>query len=157
MDAEALVEFQEIQISIKFGTDVYECKDTQGGVHQLWTEDRSEVRHIAMVKRKADKSLDEWVKEGEAISAATQTYAKTPIEQCATAERVQPQVTTEPLAVAPADVAATEDEVADWFWALLEQSGYERWYLDDLLYRWVYRDHRSPGFGEGSRTSPGQL
>ena len=56
----------------------------------MWTEDRSEVRHIAMVKRKADKSLDEWVKEGEAISAATQTYAKTPIEQCATAERVQP-------------------------------------------------------------------
>ena len=70
-----------------------------------------------MVKRKADKSLDEWLKEGEVVSAATQTDTKTSREQSATpsaptAERVQPKVTTEPLAVAPADVAATEDDAA---------------------------------------------
>ena len=85
-----------------------------------------------MVRRKADKSLDECLKEGEAVSVANQPGTETSVEPCATpssptAKRVQPEVATEPSAVARAEVATTEDEAASWFWALLEQSGYERW------------------------------
>ena len=85
-----------------------------------------------MVKRKATKSLDEWLSEGELASAAKQPGLAVATEPCTTfppptAEIAQPQAASEPLAVVTADVVITEDEAASWFWALLEQSGYEHW------------------------------
>ena len=85
-----------------------------------------------MVKRKAANSLDEWLSEGDLASAAKQPNTEITTEPCTTpppptAEIVQPQVASEPSLVVTAKVDITEDEAANWFWSLLEQSGYERW------------------------------
>ena len=85
-----------------------------------------------MVKRKASESIDEWLKEGESASVARQQTTEiatepNPALPSPTVESVPPQVTEEAVAVAPADVEVTDDEAANWFWSLLEQSGYKRW------------------------------
>ena len=85
-----------------------------------------------MVKRKANKSLDEWLSEGELVSAVKQLDSKITIESCTVspspvAEIAQPQVASEPLAVATTEVDITENEAASWFWSLLRQTGYECW------------------------------
>ena len=85
-----------------------------------------------MVKRKATKSLDEWLSEGKFASAAKQPGSEIAIEPCTTfpsptAEIAQPQVASEPPAVGIAEGDITENEAASWFWSLLEQAGYECW------------------------------
>ncbi len=71
-----------------------------------------------MVKRKVVTSLEVWLKEGEAVSAATQPRTEPTTEPDSTqtlptAEEVHPVVVTEPLAVAPSEVAPTEDDAAN--------------------------------------------
>ena len=85
-----------------------------------------------MVERKAAKSLDEWLSEGEFGSAAKQPgteIAPKPFTTFPppTAEIAQPQVASEPPAVVTVEVDTTEADAASWFWSLLEQSGYEHW------------------------------
>ena len=85
-----------------------------------------------MVKRKVVTSLDEWLKEGEVVSAANQPRTEPTTEPDSTktlptADEVHPVVVTKPSAVAPFEVAPTEDDAANWFWELLENSGYECW------------------------------
>ena len=71
-----------------------------------------------MVKRKTITSLDEWLKEGKAVSAANQPRTEPTTEPDSTqtlptAEEVHPVVVTEPLAVAPSEVAPTKDDAAN--------------------------------------------
>lgn len=83
-----------------------------------------------MVKQKAEINLDEWLEMG-VLSAETNRVNVA----AATAEKVStsmPTVVGVPLKEkanllpnTPADVA--ESESSEWFWVLLEQSGYERW------------------------------
>ena len=85
-----------------------------------------------MVKRRADKSLEEWLGESVVVSEHNQADVVTPKEKRAMppspiAEVVQSGVTTYSVVVTSVDVAATEDEASRWFWELLEQYGYERW------------------------------
>ena len=73
--------------------------------------------HIAIVKRKATKSLDEWLSEGEFASAAKQPGTEIATEPCTTsppptAEIAQPQAASEPPAVVTVEVDITEDEAA---------------------------------------------
>ena len=85
-----------------------------------------------MVKRKATENLDEWLKKGQLASAAmrldTEFFAEVdnPIPS-STAESVPPQTSKETPTVAPAEVEVSIDEAANWFWNILEQSGYELW------------------------------
>ena len=94
-----------------------------------------------MVKRKAEVSVDEWLRGGTPIPVDNSTVA--------VAVEVKPLAsiypTVEVASINPATEAATvtapaepviapvtegavsiEDE-AHWFWALLEASGYEQW------------------------------
>ena len=85
-----------------------------------------------MVKRKATKSLDEWLKEGESASAAKRPDTEIATElgntfPLPTADSVPPQMAKETSAVVPAEMEVANDEAASWFWNLLEQSGYELW------------------------------
>ena len=85
-----------------------------------------------MVKRKVDKSLEEWLRESGAIPAHNQVGTLAPKEEqnlplSPTVEAAQSEVTAEAVVATLADVAAIEAEVSKWFWDLLEQSGYERW------------------------------
>ena len=80
-----------------------------------------------MVKRKATESVDEWLKEGEAVAAAKPTTPQKAPEtvDLPTVEIGQTSVAENEVAESPADVAVTSEEAADWFWNLLEQAGYE--------------------------------
>ena len=85
-----------------------------------------------MGKRKATESLDEWLHEGELAAAARRVNVEVAPEGdnttvTPTAESVQPQVAKETPTAGPADAGVTDDEASNWFWAILEQSGYERW------------------------------
>ena len=85
---------------------------------------------LGMVKRKAETNLDEWLERGALYAEANRVRVA-----AATVKEVSepsPTAVTGPLSreatllpTVPADVAERED--AEWFWALLEQSGYERW------------------------------
>ena len=85
-----------------------------------------------MVKRKASENIEEWLREGETISAArTPTSYIAPGPQLATvsptAEVSPVQVVEESPAVAPADMEVNANEAANWFWELLAQDGFEIW------------------------------
>ena len=85
-----------------------------------------------MVKRKATESLDEWLHEGELAAAARRLNIEVAPEVgnttvTPTAESVQPQVAKETPTAGPAEAEVTNDEASNWFWAILEQSGYELW------------------------------
>ena len=109
-----------------------------------------------MPKRKANQSIDEWLREGEAAIDASRTSAEAAregetIQAVPTAESVHTGGTLEPRAEAvatvatiddvtlakddvaledvdlPKDVVAIEDAATSWSWDLLAQSGYERW------------------------------
>ena len=85
-----------------------------------------------MVKRKASESIDEWLREGETVSAARTPTSYTAQEPKLvffppTAEVNPVQVVEESAAVAPADVEVIADEETNWFWGLLEQAGIEIW------------------------------
>ena len=107
-----------------------------------------------MVKRKASVSIDEWLGEGvfpprTSITATVEaeggsvtpnlpTAEEGPVTThlpvaevipgpVPTAEVIRSSVSTEPVAT-PGANGATQGEGEDhWFWALLEQAGYERW------------------------------
>ena len=97
-----------------------------------------------MVKRKADISLDEWLAQSVGATGSIPNHtAAAPTEQ--TVNQVptvveispgagtthvaitEPVVESAPVAEDRCDVAGRESEAAEWFWLLLEQSGYERW------------------------------
>ena len=85
-----------------------------------------------MVKRKATTSLDEWLRESELASAARRTYTDVTTETdnltpTPTAAGIPPRMTTETPTVETAEVEVACDEATNWFWKILEQSGYELW------------------------------
>ena len=85
-----------------------------------------------MVKRKADISLDEWLERRATTPETNHTTAVAATEGPVSAngppaEEVPQTVTAEPVATAGVDPIDQEDGVVEWFWALLELSGYERW------------------------------
>lgn len=85
-----------------------------------------------MVKRKTTDNLDEWLHEGELAAAAMRVSVELGPEEenttvIPTAEGVQPQVAKEAPTVGPVDTGVTDDGASNWFWATLEQSGYEIW------------------------------
>lgn len=85
-----------------------------------------------MVKRKAEKSLEEWLGESGSIPARNQVEQATTKEEhvlppAPTIEVIPPGGTVELVAAAPAGVVATEEDASKWLWDFLEQSGYERW------------------------------
>ena len=97
-----------------------------------------------MVKRKANVSIDEWLEGGVSIPGTSPTTTITAEEEptpsnipapanipvlpnTPATEVVTESVPVEPVAIPVANVAIPGEEEANWFWALLEQSGYERW------------------------------
>ena len=85
-----------------------------------------------MVKRKAAVSLDDWLVERRVISEDLQLDAGNASGPCTdpappAAEVVLMQEDSEFTTASPTEVAATEEEAADWFWALLEKTGFELW------------------------------
>ena len=85
-----------------------------------------------MVKRKASENIEEWLREGDTISATetpTSHIAPGPqLETVSPTAEVSPvQVVEERPAVAPADVEVNATEAANWFWELLAQVGFEIW------------------------------
>ena len=84
----------------------------------------------AMVKRKADVSLDEWL-----MSRVNAPEPQLVVEVAAKEgiPAVEDSTTTEVQSAATvviednADVAASEHDTSDWFWSLLEHLGYELW------------------------------
>ena len=97
-----------------------------------------------MVKRKASVSIDEWLGEG-VFPPRTSTTATVEVEggsvtpnlptakeghvttHITVAEVIPGLVSTEHVATPGANVAAQGEGEDHWFWALLEQTGYERW------------------------------
>lgn len=109
-----------------------------------------------MPKRKAEQSVDEWLREGAVTTGANWALAEPSNHKEAshagpTAEVSQKTVVNEPrteeghIVASPVhvtglpaevatgvvnptgDVAITQEDVVDWFWSLLAQSGYECW------------------------------
>ena len=91
-----------------------------------------------MVKRKANVSIDEWLEGGVSIPGTSPTTTVTAEEEptpsniptlpnTPATEVVTESVPVEPVAIPVVNVAIPGEEEANWFWALLEQSGYERW------------------------------
>ena len=86
----------------------------------------------AMVKRKADVSLDEWLMsrvnapEPQLVVEVAAKEGIAAVEDSTTIE-VQSAATVEPVTEDNVDVAASEHDTSDWFWSLLEHLGYELW------------------------------
>ena len=100
-----------------------------------------------MVKRKANVSIDDWLEEGVSLPrtspvatitveegpapAGPPIHAPIPAPSSPPAAPHTPanEVTagSVPVATMGDDVAVNQEEVAEWFWNLLAQSGYERW------------------------------
>ena len=84
-----------------------------------------------MVKRKAATSLDEWLTSGVEIAKPTPTSEVVnegaEVTVAAPTAKVRTEVKEGPASEANADVAVNDQEVADWFWSLLETLGYELW------------------------------
>lgn len=85
-----------------------------------------------MVKRKADIGLDEWLRLEPALArvedARTNTVGSEAIADPTPAREVSP--TREEADVAASltvEVTGNQDDPAEWFRLLLEQSGHERW------------------------------
>ena len=85
-----------------------------------------------MVKRKAAVSLDEWLVERRVISEDMQPEAGNALLPCTdpvppAAEAVLVQEDSELTPASSTEVAVTEEEAADWFWAPLEKTMFELW------------------------------
>lgn len=85
-----------------------------------------------MVKRKVDMSLDEWLERGVVSSHTSHVHTKATMEsrtldQPSTVSEAQTEVKAQLATGGPTDVAEPEGDNSNWFWLLLEQSGYERW------------------------------
>ena len=87
-----------------------------------------------MVKRKAEISMDEWLERGvvssevNRVNAATAKGGKVPT-RCPIVVGVPSEEKVEYVTNIPTDVAGPKSESSEWLWLLLEQSGYERWWL----------------------------
>ena len=85
-----------------------------------------------MVKRKAETNLDEWLERGVLYAEANRARATAAtVEE---ASEPSPAAVGVPLSEEAASLPTTladmaERDDADWFWDLLAQSGYERWWL----------------------------
>lgn len=97
-----------------------------------------------MVKRKIEINLDKWLEQGAIVDESKSTKAaEAPVEQprnqstnlaeVGTEARAKQSAVAEPV-VEPlqlegdrSKVAEVESEAHEWFWLLLDQSGYERW------------------------------
>ena len=94
-----------------------------------------------MVKRKAEVYIEEWLErrtplpaEGSTVAIAAEAETTTPgnptVQAISTSSTPGPS--TKPVPVEPVvapvveGVMSSEDE-GHWFWALLEECGYERW------------------------------
>ena len=105
---------------------------------------------MEMVKRKADVNVDEWLAQRvgateSILNPATAAPAELTVNPTPIGVEINPGTGTvkvartepavaiaqvaEPAQVAEdqGDVAVNESDAAEWFWLLLEQSGYERW------------------------------
>ena len=76
-----------------------------------------------MVKRKAEVSVDEWLGRG----AASADERRDNVAVTSTAEEGPIEGKTELGTNTPVDVAQPQDDSSEWFWLLLESTGYERW------------------------------
>ena len=85
-----------------------------------------------MVKRKANQSLDEWLRDGELAAVANRSdkhignQPNIPLTSSAAEVVASPKV-AEPLVVVPVEAEVTHDEAVRWFWSLLGQAGFELW------------------------------
>ena len=85
-----------------------------------------------MVKRNAKVDLKEWLRMVLAISRM-EAASQSPVvnedaaepNPATTASSVNKGTSVE--VTPPADVATDQEDTSDWFWLLLEQSGYSRW------------------------------
>ena len=85
-----------------------------------------------MVKRKTNVNIDDWLGGGTSLpntnEADTVTAEESPVmSNDPTAEVVAEPVPAGPVITPITNVAVSVEEEAHWFWALLEESGYERW------------------------------
>ena len=94
-----------------------------------------------MVKRKAEVSIDEWLTGGTPIpvDSSTATVAaevkllapRDPTVEVASTnparEAATVPVSAEPVIAPVTKGAVSIEDEGHWFWALLEESGYERW------------------------------
>ena len=85
-----------------------------------------------MVERKAEISLDEWLERVPVHSEASETSttaaeSKGVPNPSSTPDTSPSEVKDEVVVGNPADVAPAEGDSSEWFWLLLEQTGYERW------------------------------
>ena len=85
-----------------------------------------------MVKRKANASLDDWLRsrvaapEPQLVVEVAAEEGIAAVEDSTTPE-VQSATTVEPVTENNADVATSEQDASEWFWSLLESLGYELW------------------------------
>ena len=87
-----------------------------------------------MVKWKAVIDLDEWLRLVPATlrveTASTVPMASEVVPNQASTTKISSVGKGTGVVVnPPADVANNQDDTSEWFWLLLEQSGYERWWL----------------------------
>ncbi len=85
-----------------------------------------------MVKRKAEIDLDEWLRLVPTLSRMETANPNT-LENGVVLDPT-PIVETNPLVMEakltptlPVDGTAPQEDNIEWFWLLLEQSGFERW------------------------------
>ena len=108
-----------------------------------------------MVKRKADVSVYGWLSQGaRPVDSTPASVVETPADRPCNTETtiVEPSSAAKPgpstaaeLTVSPiplggnqTQVTGVEGEAHSWFWRLLEQAGYERWWPVKLVHTsWV--------------------
>ena len=83
-----------------------------------------------MVKHKANISVDEWLEESVGTSQSNAIQANTNQESNllpppSIVVESPTEVTSRTPTVATADVPTFEDPTSEWFWLLLQQTGYE--------------------------------
>ena len=85
-----------------------------------------------MVKRKADQSLDDWLREGEEIArlnraAIVVTSEPHSQEVDPVTDKVSPGEVNGAEVVTAVEGGSAEGEASNWFWELLANAGYEIW------------------------------
>ena len=85
-----------------------------------------------MTKRKAELDLDEWLRLAPALSrmetARTTTLADEVVLEPTPIAEVSPStVETNMTPTLPVDGTTPQEDNNEWFWLLLEQSGFKRW------------------------------
>ena len=85
-----------------------------------------------MVKRKADQSLDDWLREGEEVArlnrAAIVVTSEPPSQvACPVTDKVLPGEVNGAEVVTSVEEGSAEGEASNWFWELLANAGYETW------------------------------